>query len=330
MKRVAQLFPWLGLTIAAWAGAAERPAPVTALQFTPDGSALVSGGYRSISIHGSTTAAPIRSIACDLSRVQSLQFSPDGKTLAVSGGGAGESGAAVLLDWPAGKVRRTLTGHADLVTSVAFSPDGGRIATASADATVRIWATGGPSTPELTLQGHAGPVLAVAFSPDGSLLVTASADRSLKVWDARTGGLQRSLTNHTDIVHTVSFRPLSSENQIPHPYCVSASDDRTVRVWQPGIGRMVRIIRGHAGPALTALYSRDGARIYSVGTEGVVRAIDAESDEVLQSWKAAPGWVYSLALSPDGGSLATGDWQGLVRRWNLRKSPPEELGKTAK
>jgi WD40 repeat protein len=93
---------------------------------------------------------------------------------------------------------------------------------------------------------------------------------------------------------------------------------------------MVRIVRGHAGPALTALYSRDGNRIYSAGTEGVVRAIDAESDEVLHSWKAAPGWIYSLALSPDGAGLATGDWQGVVRRWNLRKSPPDELGKAAK
>jgi len=324
---------WLARLGVGWAllastftAAAERPAPATALQFTPDGSAIVSSGYRSVRIHGPSPAAPVRTIPCDLPQVQCLRFSPDGKTLAVGGGAAGAHGAAVLLAWPGGLVRRTLSGHSDLVMSLAFSSDGTRLAAASADATVSVWSTAGAATtPALTLRGHAGPVLGVAFSPDGALLVTASADRSLKVWDAKTGALQRSLPNHTEIVHSVAFRPPNRENQNPNPYCVSASDDRTIRIWQPGIGRMVRIVRGHGGPVLAAQYSRDGARIYSAGTEGIVRAIDAESDEILHSWQAAPGWVYSLALSPDGKALATGDWQGGVRRWDLTRMPPEAV-----
>jgi WD40 repeat protein len=316
--QVAHLGVAMGLLLAAWAGAAERPAPVTALQFTPDGAAVVCGGYRSVRVLGE----PARLLSCGLPQVQALRFSPDGKTLAVGGGAAGESGAVALWDWPTGKLRRMLAGHQDLVASVAFSADGARIATASADATARVW--GAAPTPELTLRGHAGPVLAAAFSPDGALLTTASADRSLKVWDAKSGALLRSLTNHTDVIHSIDFRPAAAEIRSPYPYCVTAADDRTVRVWQPGIGRMVRIIRGHDGPALTALYSRDGAKIYSAGAEGVIRAIDADSDEILHSWRAAPGWIYSLALSPDGKTLATGDWRGIVRRWDLRKTPPTE------
>jgi len=78
--------------------------------------------------------------------------------------------------------KSTLKGHTSYVHSVTFSPDGKRLASASADMTVKVWdaATGQES---LTLKGHTDPVWSVTFSPDGKRLASASNDQTVKVWD---------------------------------------------------------------------------------------------------------------------------------------------------
>ena len=75
-----------------------------------------------------------------------------------------------------------LKGHAGSVYGVAFSPDGQRLASGSADQTVKIWdsATGKEL---LALKGHAGMVLSVAFSPDGQRLASANEDGSIHLWE---------------------------------------------------------------------------------------------------------------------------------------------------
>ena len=71
--------------------------------------------------------------------------------------------------------------------SAAFSPDGKRIVTASADKTARLWdaETGKPIGEPL--RGHADTVSSAAFSPDGKRIVTASDDKTARLWDAETG-----------------------------------------------------------------------------------------------------------------------------------------------
>src|SRR5262249_40442279 len=143
--------------------------------------------------------------------VHALAFSPDGKTLASASGDK----TGKLWEVATGKVRETFQGHtpADMVSSeavypvmsVAVSPDGKSLASASYDKKVKLWdvATG----KRATFRGHAQAVYGVAFSPNGKTLASASGDKTVMLWDVATGKARATLPGHTQAVLSVAFSP---------------------------------------------------------------------------------------------------------------------------
>lgn len=108
-----------------------------------------------------------------------VAFSPGGKRIV-----SAHHKTVRVWDAKTGQKNLTLTGHARTVSSVAYSPDGKRIASGSCDNTVRLWdADSGREL--LTLQAHDDFVTAVAFSPDGCRLASGSSDETIRIWDAR-------------------------------------------------------------------------------------------------------------------------------------------------
>jgi len=168
-------------------------------------------------------------------------------------------------------LRIMLQGHNSFVKRAAFSPDGARIVTASADRTARVWdAKSGQVL--LKLQGE-GPVTSAAFSPDGARIVTASDDKTARVWDAKSGQPLLTLQGHDNGVASAAFSPDGAR-------IVTASYDGTARVWDAKTGAVLLILQGHADPVWSAVFSPDGARIVTA------------SDKIARVWDAK--WLATL------------------------------------
>jgi WD40 repeat protein/uncharacterized caspase-like protein len=202
------------------------------------------------------------------------------------------------------------TGHASLVISVAFSPDGRLIATGSADNTIKLWdaATGNQLR---SVEGHTGPVNSVAFSPDGNVIASGSWDKTIKLWDVATGNQVRSLEGHTGYVNSVAFSP--DGNVI-----ASGSGDKTIKLWDAATGKQLRSVEGHTGEVNSVAFSPDGKWIASGSQDKTIKLWDAATGKQLRSLEGYTGGVNSVTFSPDGKVIASGSQvKAPVAGWDL-------------
>ncbi len=225
---------------------------------------------------------------------------------------------------------QTLHGHTDSVICVAFSPDGKRLASGSADTTVRIW-NAETGKQEQVFQGHTGAVWSVAFSPDGRQLASCGgrphdADDVL-VWDVSNGKVVRRLTGLSDFVTSVTFSPdgrrIAACGIAKNPDTADKPASARLQVWDAETGEPLLSMDGHDALPWRVQYSRQGDRIVSAAG-----GFDASAAGEIKIWDATTGEqvvamdgvrdVHTATFDPAGRTVVSGGG-------DLRHRQPGEL-----
>ncbi len=286
--------------------------PITALEFSRDGSSVAASGFHEITFWKTADLALDRRLTGLGERVYDIAYSPDGKWMATASGDPGVYGVARL--WIAeegggGKPVRDLAETQDVVFSVAFSPDSKRIATAGADRTIRVFDV---DTGKLLAQieDHADWIFAIAFSPDGKRLASASRDKTAKVFDLEKKESLVTFPGHGQPVYTVSFTPDGKG-------VASGGEDNRIRIWSPdNDGKSIREIGGFGGTVFKLRYTPDGQTLLACSADKSISVFSVKGGQT-RKFQGHNDWVYTLAISRDGTVVASGSWDGEIRLWHL-------------
>jgi WD40 repeat protein len=271
-----------------------------AVLFSPDSQTLVRCGQNDVKLFNVAQpgaafqiGAPRRTLTLS-STPHTAVYSKDGKTLFTGDG----DGLVRAWDPDSGEQTATFRGHTGTVWSLAFSPEGNVLASASSgDYLARLWEF------DITLQsrdleGHTAPVWMAAFSPDGRKVVSAGADRTLKVWDVETGKTLLDLAAETPVT-AVLFSPDGK-------LIASAGGDKLVRLWDAASGKPLHSLAGHQATVTSLDFSADGKRLASGSVDRSVRVWDPDSGKLVFAIEDNPSVVAAVAFRPDGKQLAVG------------------------
>ncbi len=276
--------------------------------------------------------------------VDAVAFSPDGGSF-VSGDWGGQ---VTVRDVKTGTARWQAP-HGQYVMSVAYSPDGHRIAAGSSDRTIKIFDANDGRVLS-TLDGHTDGVLSVRFAPDGQQLVSGSYDNTARIWDLASGETQQVLRGHSWWVWTADFSPDSRR-------IVTAGQDGKAIVWEeqgadnsqqdntPGsplpaprsYSRLTEFT-GHDGAVYSARFSPQGNLIATGGYDKMAmiwNPDEVQPVDIRHRLEGAPdlkpnylrltghdGPVRSVAFSPNGSLVLSGSEENTLRLWDATTGEP--------
>jgi WD40 repeat protein len=232
------------------------------------------------------------------------------------------------------------SGHSSAVTSVAWSPDGTRVASStSSDNNVHIW---DPVTGKTTLvidmpKGITGNkfdmALYVQWTPDGKRLLTLTGDRytlgsqdyDLLVWDAASGELISSveIANQAEPVSgelsgtAVNYPTGAAAEIAAHSgRLATLGGDNSALIWDAAWQKPALVLNGHTKGVSSVDWSPDETRLVTASLDGTAMIWDAQTGQTLHTLAGHEGRVNLALWSPDGSQIATVGADGVVRLWN--------------
>ncbi|MDB5322907.1 MAG: pknB 19 [Phycisphaerales bacterium] len=199
------------------------------------------------------------------------------------------------------------------VCSVAFSPNGLRLAAAGADGTVKIYDS---KTGQLILSipnAHVGWTHCVTFHPSGNFVASAGADKLFRVWDLTDHGREVfkrpcDTALHVGTAYAVAFSPDGDR--------IAAGADGMLNLWDWRKGQLLHAFPYGEPRPPTVAFSPDGRRLASGTWRGIIKIWDTEKGGELLSLPEDHNPITALAFSPDGTRLAQSGYGRTVNVWS--------------
>ena len=250
---------------------------VYSVDFNSDGSQLVSAsGDGSVTLWDTGTGEVLQIFEGLDAPVRQVAFSPD-DTLIVAGGGHVQisdtrSPDNRLIAWDIdGNIIQTFEGHQAAIRSIAFSPDGSQILSASDDTQIILWNT---ETGEQirSYDDHTDAVWSVSFNADGSQFLSASRDKQIIHWQTETGEILNRLLGHQTGVRAVAFHP-DGRHAVSGGGDVATTggiNDYELLFWDVTDAYILREMPGHSETIRNLTFNADGTYILSASDDSSV------------------------------------------------------------
>jgi ribosome assembly protein 4 len=202
---------------------------------------------------------------------------------------------------PVTRCTETMTGHAEAILHLSYSPDGKRLASGGGDMTVRFWNVI-TCTPVRSCTGHRHHVLCTAWSPDGKTFISADRAGEIRIWDPIDGTQKgRPLVGHKQWVTYLSFEPYHVD-----PLCrrfASSSKDHSVKIWNIATGTCETTISGHSDSVECVKWGGNGL-LYSCSRDRTIKvwAVDGHGRNQHKLVRTLSGHAHrinTLALNCD-------------------------------
>jgi WD40 repeat protein len=299
---------------------------ISALEFTPDGSLLVSGSFDDTARTWTVAdAKPARTLTGHSADVNTLAVLPDGHMVAT----ASDDHTVKLWTLPDGALAKTLSGHYQSVVALAVSADGRLLVSASQDNSIRLRSLPEGQALATFRLGSGGGVRVLALSPDGNSLAAPLGEGSVSVWDTAAKKFRGFLSDPAidPVVAPEKPQPAHLGPIIRLAVAqdgaalVSVSADSTIKLWALKDASLTASLPALAGAPGAFLVTGDGRfALAAVGDR--IELLSLAEGRRLASLEGHLGEVRALAATPDGKLLFSAGDDGVVRLWSLPEGQP--------